>query len=230
MTCVIIDDEPHAIDVLKRYVEQTDTLQLLGTFRIPLKALSIIHEKKPELIFLDINMPGINGIQFLQSLTYKPQVIFTTAYSEYGAESYNWEVTDYLLKPILLERFLKAVHRAKDLARKRNSPEDDRRVVLLKSGGQVYPVNISDIFSITKESNYLEVHTTERTILIRANMNEIFDIFPEQLFCRIHKSHVVAIRHVKMIDAHTVEVNKIKLPLSANYREELNKRIHLAHS
>src|ERR1700716_1331484 len=143
MTCVIIDDEPNAIDVLKRYVEQTDSLELLATYRNPLKALHVLEAKMPDLIFLDINMPGINGIQFLKSMSQKPLVIFTTAYSEYGAESYDLDAVDYLLKPVLIERFLKAVAKAADIISKRESSGSTDRQVLLKSGAEVYPVRLS---------------------------------------------------------------------------------------
>lgn len=225
MTCVIIDDEPHAIDVLKRYVEQSEVLQLLGTFRNPAKALPFVQQEKPDLIFLDINMPGMTGLQFMQSLPRKPLVIFTTAYSDYGAESYEWDAVDYLLKPILRERFMKAVNKAIGISGRELVVPPKESTVLLKSGGQVYPVRLADVLYITKDSNYLEVHTTERKILVRATMNDVFSIFPEALFCRIHKSHAVALRHIRMADAHEVEIGKVKLPLGATYRDEFMKRL-----
>jgi two-component system, LytTR family, response regulator len=220
MNCVIIDDEPHAIDVLKRYVEQTDMVSLKNTFRNPVEALKYVNDEKIDLVFLDINMPGLSGVQFLQALRRKPMVIFTTAYSSYAVESYDLEAVDYLLKPILFERFLKAVARARDLMK-----TDDTEFILLKSGTQVHQVRVSEILFITKESNYLEVNTIDKKILVRGSMNEVFSIFPESHFLRIHKSHVVALAHVQVASADHVEVNKIKLPLAASYREELIRRL-----
>jgi two-component system LytT family response regulator len=224
MTCVIIDDEPHAIDVLKRYSAQTDMVTLKNTFRNAIEALGYLNEEQIDLVFLDINMPGLSGIQFLQSLRRKPLVIFTTAYSSYAVESYDWEAVDYLLKPILFERFLKAVTKASDILR---SSDDNDGFVVLKSGSQIHRVKLSDILFITKEDNYLEVNTADKKILVRGTMNEVFSIFPENSFIRIHKSHVVALAHVRMADTDSVEVNRIKLPLSPNYKDELIRRLRL---
>ena len=168
MNCIIIDDEPNAIDVLKRYAEQTPFLNLRQTFRNPLKAIGYLQEEQVDLIFLDINMPKLSGIQFLRSIEIKPLVIFTTAYSEYAVESYDLNAVDYLVKPIEFDRFIKAVNKANELFQLKNKQQatmltkpgqriTDDDFVILKSGPVMHKVNINDILFIEKEENYLAI-------------------------------------------------------------------------
>jgi DNA-binding LytR/AlgR family response regulator len=226
MTCIIVDDEPNAIEVLKKYTEQVPLLTLKGTFRNPVKALSFLQGQAIDLMFLDINMPHLSGIQVLQSLTDHPMVIFTTAYSTYAVESYDWNAIDYLVKPIAFERFFKAVTKAHEhLGMAPANLESPEPYVLLKSGSQTHRVKWGDILFIAKASNYLEVQTTEKKILIRANMNSIFSWLPQKLFCRIHKSYVVNLKHVSLIETHQIKVNKSTIPLGASYRDDFLKRL-----
>jgi two-component system LytT family response regulator len=230
MKCIIIDDEPGAIDVLKRYVEQLDNLELAGTFRNPLKAVEFLKETNVDLVFLDINMPKINGLQFLRSLFTKPMVIFTTAYSEYAVESYEVNAVDYLVKPIEFERFLKAVNKVSDLKRSQPKPtiskaQKNDEYLLLKSGPQIHKVKAGDILFIEKEENYVVFNLTDKKIFVRANMNDLFDLVPESAFVRVHKSFVVNLKHISTIEPHQVTINKIKIPLSNTYREEFLKTL-----
>jgi two-component system LytT family response regulator len=232
MNCIIVDDEPHAIEVLQRYVEQTPSLSLKGTFRNPLKALTFLQQEHVDLIFLDVNMPNLTGIQFLKSLPQQPLIIFTTAYSTYAAESYEWNAVDYLVKPIVLERFLKAVNRANQEFKNKasesvaNIPLGHRdEIILLKSGTLTHRVRLSDIIYISKESNYLEVHLTDKKILLRSNMNDIFAWLPGDGFCRIHKSYVINLKHVETIESHLVKLGKVSLSLGASYRDQFLKQI-----
>lgn len=232
MNCIILDDEPHAIDVLKRYVEQTPSLVLKGTFRNPVRAITFLQTESIDLIFLDVNMPNLNGIQFLRSLKKKPLIIFTTAYTDYAVESYEWDAVDYLVKPILFERFLKAVskaveHTAKGTSLTQLTPPGNsvNELILLKSGTETHQVKLADILFVSKNSNYLEVHTLQKKIIVRGNMNEIFAWLPESIFCRTHKSFVVNLKHVDTIEAHQVKINKTLIPLGPSYREEFLLRI-----
>lgn len=234
MNCIIIDDEPHAIDVLKRYAEQTPFLNLRQTFRNPVKAMGYLQEENIDLIFLDINMPNLSGIQFVRSIEKKPLIIFTTAYSEYAVESYNLNAVDYLVKPIAFDRFIKAANKARELFQlksKQQNPlqagisDTDTGFVLLKSGAFTHKVNTSDILFIEKEENYLAFQTTDKKILVRANMTEVFDHVPESQFCRIHKSFVAALKHIHTIEVHQVSIGKYKIPVGSSYREELMKKI-----
>lgn len=233
MNCIIIDDEPNAIDVLKRYAEQTPYLSLRQTFRNPLKAIGYMAEDKIDLVFLDINMPNLSGMQLVKSLGEKPLIIFTTAYSEYAAASYELDAVDYLVKPIELDRFLKAVNKANELFRLKKGAQNlpiqpaDAEFVLLKSGTLTHKIKTTDILFIEKEENYLAFQTIDKKILVRANMNDVFNFIPEAQFCRIHKSFAVALQHIHTLEVHQVTVNKFKIPIGSSYREELMRRIGL---
>jgi two-component system LytT family response regulator len=224
MRCIVVDDEPHAIEVLRRYVEKTSNLLLCGTFRDPHQAADFLMTAQIDLIFLDINMPGMTGIQLLKSLREKPLVIFTTAYPHYGAESYDYDAVDYLMKPITFERYLKAVSKAKNLSEHGASIKADE-ILSLKSGTQIFRVKLSDVMYISKDGNYLVVHTQNRKILLRANMSDAFTMFPPARFCQIHKSFVVAVDHLTVVDSGQVEINKTILPVGSTYREGLMKLI-----
>ena len=164
MTCIIIDDEPNAIDVIQRYVEKIGYLELKKTFRNPLKALEWLQTEEVDLIFLDMNMPNLKGIEFIKSLLKKPMIIFTTAYSEFAAESYELEAVDYLIKPVLFERFIKAVNKANELFQRKSFKNSEQissvpktdDFVLLKSGSQTHRLKIDDILFIEKDGNYLK--------------------------------------------------------------------------
>ena len=226
MTCIIIDDEPNAIDILKRYAEQA-SVDLLATFRNPLKAMVWMEEHDVDLVFLDINMPEIKGTEFIKAITSSPLVIFTTAYSEYAVTSYELNAIDYLVKPVSFERFLKAVNRAREQLSFRNYNDKPQDHVILKSGSQLHRVAIDDILFVEKESNYLVFVTSNKKILVRANMNEVFDLIPASLFCQVHKSFVIALNKIETVDAHEVVlVHKHRIPVGSNYREMFIARVN----
>ncbi len=222
MNCIIVDDEPNAIEVLKRYVERTPLLDLRGTFRDPMKAQAFLKEDDVDLIFLDINMPNLSGIEFMRSLHLRPAVIFTTAYSEHAVESYELNAVDYLMKPIVFERFLRAVNKAHDHVDRGGEARAGASVgaesILLKSGAQTHRVPVSEIRYVEKDGNYLSVCLSDRKILVRANMNDVFSWLPQEHFCRVHKSFVVSIEHVDTIEVHRVLIGKVEIPLGAAYR------------
>lgn len=225
MKVIIVDDEPLAIDIIKRYVDQLDSLVLSETFRDPFKALQFLQTHEVDLVFMDINMPGMTGVDLFKSLVKRPLIVFTTAHSQYAVESYNVDAVDYLVKPIVFERFLQAVNKA--VLRKRNLGVNEMadETLLLKSGGDIHRVKASDITMVRKDSNYLEIHTTSKKILLRGTMTEIFSILPESLFARVHKSYVVSILHIDTVGPSEVIVSGISVPLSPNYRNDLLNRI-----
>lgn len=228
MRCIIIDDEPKAIEILHRYVDRLPELNLLGSFRDPAAALSFIKASPPDLIFLDINMPGLSGLQLLAALAKAPLVIFTTAYPQYAVQSYELEAVDYLLKPILFERFEKAVAKAKKVAQAANigdglSPEVD--FVSLKSGAQFHRVRVGDILFLKKEGNYFTVFTTTQKIIIRQNMETTLDLLPPGVFVRVHRSYIVSLRQVAVADKHSVRIGTYTIPVGSSYRERLSELI-----
>jgi two-component system LytT family response regulator len=230
MNCIAIDDEPKALEVIERYCQKSDLVDLKATFREPVKAIEFLNREKIDLIFLDINMPDISGMQLLQTLATKPMVIFTTAYSNYAVESYSLNAIDYLLKPITFERFLAAVNKASNQLSLQNKPfakDDESGSVFIKSGPHTYQVKVGDILYLEKDGNYITVHLKDKQILIRENMGDIFDMVPQSEFVRVHKSFVVAIKHIAMIEVHQLIINGIKIPIGSTYREPLRARLGL---
>ena len=225
MTCIAIDDEPKALEVIERYCQKIGLVTLMATFREPLKAIEFLNREKVDLIFLDINMPDISGMQLLQTLSPRPLIIFTTAYSQYAVESYELNALDYLLKPVTFERFLMAINKAAAvLSSKNTTGPDEDAAVFIKSGPQTYRVKVSGILYLEKNGNYITVHRKDGNILIRENMGDIFDLVPAADFIRVHKSYVVGIRHISMIEVHQLIVNGEKIPIGSTYRDSLRDR------
>ena len=228
---IIIDDEPKAIQVLQRYAEETDLLEVEASFRDPVKAIDYLQHHKIDLLFLDINMPKLSGMEFLNVLGQQPKVIFTTAYSEYALESYDHNTIDYLLKPIGFKRFLKAVTKAKNsLIPEAQSSANTKevasdKIIYIKSGPQLHKINTHDILYLEKEGNYLIFHTLTKKILSRQNMKDVFEILSEDEFLRVHKSFIVSKRHMEVIESHQIEVRSSKIPVGRHYREEVLKII-----
>jgi DNA-binding LytR/AlgR family response regulator len=223
ITCIAIDDEPMALEVIVRYCRKSEQLMLKASFLDPLKAVEYLHSKKVDLVFADINMPDISGMQLVKALLPGPLVIFTTAYSHYAAESYELNVVDYLLKPVTYERFNIAVNKAAKMLLPQESA-----TILLKSGPQTYPVKLNDIIYLEKDGNYMTVHTRNSNILIRQNMNGIFDLVPPEDFIRVHKSYIVAVRHISLIEAEQVIVGGHKIPIGSTYKEALRRALGIA--
>ncbi len=234
MTCVIIEDEIRAKEVLERYIDKVDYLNLVGYCQNGLEALDKIPLWNPDIIFLDINMPNLNGLELLQILNHRPKVIITTAYSDYALESYEFEVVDYLLKPVEFSKFMRAVNRIKEPVSNLETEQkvsskktDENPYTLFKSGSKTHKVYYDDILFLEKDGNYLEIHLMDgQKILIRSNMSDVMTLVPESLFQRVHKSYVVSINAIEIIEVNKLTLtNKNKIPLGASYRQALTDRI-----
>lgn len=233
MTCITIDDEPKALDILAFFIAKTPFLDLRGTFRDPFQAMDFIVNSKPDLIFLDINMPELTGIQLLKSLSNPPLVILTTAYSEHAIDSYELNVVDYLLKPIEFDRFLKAVMKAKELfvlksENKRRNIKTDRQdedVVYIKSGTKTFRVKTDTILYVEGLGNYVNFILQDKKIITYLSMNDVLNLLPPGLFCRIHKSYVVSLKYIDVIEKHQVIIKNKTIPIGLTYREHFWKII-----
>ena len=232
MKCIAIDDEPFALNLIRDYIDKTPFLEFAGEFSNPFKALSFLMNNTVDLVFLDINMPELSGIQLLNSLPVRPLVIFTTAYSEYAAESYEYDVVDYLMKPVKYERFLKAVNKAGDRIKDRNSEKQSsvstsqiNESVYIKSGTQIHKVNLKDILFIEGAGNYMAFNIAGKKILSLLNMKEVLELLPSDTFVRVHKSYVVSINHIELIETHRIVINKVSIPIGITYREQFFSRI-----
>lgn len=225
MNCIIVDDEYKGIELLKGYIEEIPFLNLINTFRNPIEAIGCIQQHNIDLVFLDINMPRLSGLQVARTLTTKPIIIFTTAYAQHAVEGFELDVADYLLKPITFERFLKAAHKARVLSQGSNSPTANpiNEFILIKSGPQLHQIKRSDILFIEKDGNYTTFHTCSGKIVTRHNFAEALELTGTMGMARIHKSFVVALQHISLIEAHEVTIHKTKIPIGASYRTEFLK-------
>lgn len=232
MKCIVIDDEPFALNLIKDYVLKTPYLELIETFTNPFKALAYLINNHADLIFLDINMPELSGIQLLKSLPYQPKVIFTTAYPEYGAESYEYNAVDYLLKPIKYERFLKAVNKVQNptsatkpenQVHKTAKPDQDE--LYIKSGRKIHKVNMDDILYVEGAGNYMTVYLKDTKILTLLKMTDILNLLPPDKFIRIHKSYIVSFKHIDIIEKHQVVINKKNIPVGITFREHFFNKV-----
>lgn len=228
--CIIVDDEQHAIDILVHYVGQTPFLELVGTTTNPIEALQMVTEKRADLIFLDIQMPELTGIEFIQAIHGTARVILTTAYSEFALQGYELDVVDYLLKPIRLPRFLSAVQKAAKLVNEGNAEsvkeeniEDDYIFVKTESKGKLLKINLEDIDYIEGMKNYVAIYRNGQKTLVYASMKEIEERLPGRQFLRVHKSYIIPIARITGIEGNLVRLKNVtaEILIGENYKAEL---------
>lgn len=231
INCVIIDDEHLARQYLKDYVNKVPFLNLLGDFNSPLKALAVLKNNPVHLMFLDIEMPDISGIEFLKSLEQKPQVIFTTAYQEYAIEGYELNVTDYLLKPFSFERFLKSVNKVAESMQQKKAanhgeiseiPGPEKDYLVIRADRKLYKINYDDVVYIEGQKAYVTFHTLTGRITALATLKSLQDTLPTNRFIRIHKSFIVSVDRIRSLEGNMIEVGKKILPVGKNYQKSLS--------
>jgi DNA-binding LytR/AlgR family response regulator len=221
--CIIVEDETLAQDVIKDHLQKVEEFELAGVYRNAPEAMEALRSKDVDVMFLDICLPGMTGLNMLRSITDPPLVVLTTAYPEYALESYEFSVIDYLLKPISLERFLKAVNKIKEgrlysQVRKEQdrSPQDH---FFIRSNNKFFKVNFSEILFIEGMKDYLKIHAPNYTLVTHQTMNEMEKQLPFHQFIRVHKSYIVAIAHIKTIYGNSIEIAKTTIPIGINYRD-----------
>lgn len=228
MRCIIIDDEPLALDLLEDDISKIPFLNLTHKFQSPFDALPLLKSGKVDLVFLDIQMPDITGLEFLKSLEIKPLVIFTTAYDQYALEGYNLDVIDYLLKPIPFDRLLKAAGKAQDYFKARKMDEagyQDQSVttypdyIFIKSGYDIMKVNIEDILFIEGLKDYVKIFVPPHPILTLMNLKAIVDKLPPKKFIRVHRSYIVALEKIKAIRKNKIIIGDKEIPIGEHYKE-----------
>lgn len=231
--CIIVDDEQPAIDVLVNHLGQTPALQLEGTFTNPVEALHFISGNDIQLVFLDVQMPEISGIDFIQSLNGRSQVILTTAYSEFALKGYDLNVVDYLVKPIRLARFLQAVQKATErISDKKEGassvPEADHIFVKTGTRGELQRVNFDDIDYIEAMKNYIAFNTGGKKTLVYASMKEIEDHLPKSRFLRVHKSFIVPIGKINGIKGNSILLKGVndEILIGDSYKADLMQHIN----
>lgn len=217
--CVVIDDEPMAVDILKEYIRKVPFLELCGDFNDPAIAIDQIRKIQPDVLFLDINMPDINGFDLLSIIETNCMVVFTTAYSEYAVRSFDFEVIDYLLKPIEFERFMKAAHKVKKSHETARGISKDSSVssITIKSGTQNIRLNTDDVLYIEGAGNYLNFISKSKKIMTLMKMDEALNLLPEN-FIRIHKSFIINVNQIEQFSIDLVIIQGHELPISKSYK------------
>ncbi|WP_199538095.1 LytTR family DNA-binding domain-containing protein [Emticicia sp. C21] len=229
LKCIIVDDERGAHLVLQHYISQIDRLELVGSCENALEAINLMHNIKVDLMFLDINMPQMSGLEMLSTLKTKPLVIFTTAHSDYALESYTYDVVDYLLKPIQFTRFLKAVdkafyHYGLGLPDKTiNTPPSAQfeASIVIRVDGDWLRVEMEEIKYAQSWGNYVKIFTDSHIYLTALTLSELDQRLPNSQFVRVHKSYLVSIKRVTRISGNALYINDISLPVGLTYRREL---------
>lgn len=224
--CIVVDDEPLAIEILESYIAKVPTLELVGTFRNALGAFSFLQDHPVDLMFLDIQMPKLSGIEFLKTLSHRPQVIITTAFRDYALDGFELDVTDYLLKPIPFDRFLKAVSRAHTptvAAPLANTalPTDD--YVYFKVDKKMVKTRVNDILFIESIKDYVKVKTGDKEIITQQKISYLEESLPQASFLRIHRSFIVNVNRVDAYTATEVEIGKIQIPIGRNYKQDVTR-------
>ncbi|EAY31234.1 LytR/AlgR family response regulator transcription factor [Microscilla marina] len=230
--CIIVDDEPLATDILEAYVSKIAFLELVQICANAFEALDCLKRNTIDLIFLDINMPDLSGIEFLNALPQKPAVIFTTAYADYAVEGFNLDAVDYLLKPISFDRFLKAANKAESfLASKQSGKEvvgaDEAPTehLFVKTEYKIVKVNLKDIWYVEGLKDYIKIVTFEGQLLTLQSMKNMQETLPDAQFMRVHKSYIIAMAYIESIERNKIKIQDKWIPIGTTYRDQFYKRI-----
>ncbi len=231
INCIIIDDEPLALDILEDYISKVPFLKLIKKCMSAIEALDYLKENKIDLIFLDIQMPDLTGIQFIKSLPRKPDVIFTTAYSDYAIEGFNLNAVDYLLKPISFERFLRAANKYYDTIHRKitgnsnlnTSESKGENFIFIKTEYKIVKIDLADILYIEGLKDYIRFVTPKEQLLTLQSMKSMEEHLPSPRFIRVHKSYIVSMQHVEAIERNKIKIKDKWVPIGNTYRDSFYK-------
>ena len=241
--CLAVDDEAPALLILADYISQLPFLELVGTTTNPIEALTMVQQGQVDLVFLDIQMPKLTGLQFLKLAGSKCKVILTTAYPEYALEGYENDVVDYLLKPISFERFFKAAQKALALlpgpaapvpvaspatVAASVAPAAGHMFVKGESKNKFLRVNYADILYVEGLSNYVSIHLPTQRVVTYQTLKDLAELLPQPPFLRVHKSFIVSLDKIRMVDGNTIYIQDKEIPVSDTYREQLYRLIREA--
>lgn len=224
--CAIIDDEPVSREILLDYINQSQLFDLVGECKNAVEAAQLVNKEHVDLIFLDINMPEINGIQFYKSLNNPPFVIFTTAYSEFAVEGFELAAVDYLLKPFPYERFLKAVSRAIQIINQEQKSGQEAGYMLFKADRKIYRIELDRIFHLEAMGDYVRIHYDNKSIMVLDRFQNLLTRFPDDQFVRVHKSHAIAISAIELIEGNIVRVKDKEIPIGQSYKQTFLEKLN----
>lgn len=223
--CVITDDEPTACEGLQRYVGKVDFLSLMAVCEDAMQLNTLLQTEHPDLLFLDIEMPYLSGLELLASLARPPHVIITSAYEQYALKGYELDVTDYLLKPISFDRFLKAVNKVHNLLQQEEHSEASSDFIFLRSDRRMHKVFFRDISVVEGLENYVCIYTDSAKLLVRSTMKRMVEALPGSLFLQVHKSYLINLEKIDLIEGNRIIVGQHTIPVARNFREEVFARI-----
>jgi DNA-binding LytR/AlgR family response regulator len=231
--CLIIDDEPLAQRVIERYAENIPFLEIVHKCNNAIEAIEVLHNREVDLLFLDINMPRLSGMEFLKTLKNPPLVIITTAYAEFAIQGYELDVVDYLMKPFAFERFYKAIQKAEEMIRGKEhrhhehkeaeKPEDT--FLFIKSSKKTFKVDLNEILYIEALGDYVKIYTTDKMIISYQSLKNIETLLPAPSFPRIHKSFIIALSRIDMIEGNHVKIRDRLIPIGTNFKTDFEKLI-----
>jgi len=224
--CIVVDDEPLAVEMLATYIRKTPSLELAGTFTDPVQAVSAMAEIKPDLVFLDIQMPDLNGLELARLIPEDTRIIFTSAFRQYAFESYEVEALDYLLKPIRYQKFLEAVSKVEKWMA--NRPEKSRRSAFIKTDREYRNIEFDQILYVAGMKDYVLIYLASEPepIVTHITLKAIEEKLPSDMFMRVHRSYIVALDKITAIDScGDILIDKISVPVSDSYRKEIEKHV-----
>ncbi|MDX2245379.1 MAG: LytTR family DNA-binding domain-containing protein [Bacteroidia bacterium] len=233
MNCLIVDDEHLARKLLAAYIGKIPELQLAGECENAVQALSFLQKEKIDLMFLDIQMPDLTGVELLKTLKYKPLVVFVTAYAEYALEGYELDVIDYMLKPVAFERFVQAINKASEQRRLRSQPEAEKQIEIVpgkdyffvKVDYKLVKVRYDEILFVEGMREYVNIQTAQRRHIVYHSMKNMESLLPEGKFARIHKSYIVAMDKIRSLYGNVVEIGDKEIPIGKSYKDDFLKKI-----
>jgi DNA-binding LytR/AlgR family response regulator len=223
--CIVTDDEPFARKGLQGYIEQIDFLELKGVCENALELNSLLKKEAADLLFLDIEMPYVTGIDFLKNITAPPKVIFTTAYEKYALQGFELEVLDYLMKPISFERFMRASNKAFDYFKAQQVPPAGEDYIFVKADSKLEKIHFSDILFIEALENYVAIYTREKKVITHLTLKMLQEKLPAGAFIQPHKSYLVAIGKINSIEGNILHVLHYQVPISKYQKEEVMEKI-----
>jgi DNA-binding LytR/AlgR family response regulator len=225
INCLVVDDEPIARQGLVEHIRQIDFLYAAGECKSTMEATVFLQKNKIDLLYLDIQMPGMTGIDFLKNNSSLPPVIFTTAYSEYAIEGYELDVLDYLLKPISFNRFYKAAIKAQEYFNLKNNVPVQDEYFFIKCNQKIEKILISDVLYVEGMANYIVVHTAQKKYIAYLTFKGIEDQLPAHLFIRIHRSYLVSINAIRSVNPEEIMLHNITLPISKNFKDQVMEMV-----
>lgn len=224
--CLIVDDEPLARELIKGYVAKLENFEIVAECSDAMKALNTLRAKPVDLMFMDIQMPQITGIEFLKTLKHPPKVIITTAYREYALDGFELDVVDYLLKPITFERFLKSVNKfyqmnqddVQVVSGHTSDKGADESFIYVKENKKVIKIYLSEIKYIEGLSEYVQIYTDKRKVIVKTSLTQMEEKLPNEQFLRIHKSYIISVNKIEAFTANTIEIQNKELPIGRSYK------------